>query len=458
MAIETGTPGTSNALFSIEHLPLLLLIPGQGSRLPSGSLPDEDTPKRDRRAESRLEPNGNRLLPLKMPSNPYKKRKTSQMEDSGGTYEAAHFRPSMKVKPGMPIYDSPSSSRSTSPGAFPIKQTLSIGKVLPGHSSANGYGGTTIFGPSSKFHKPSAMPRKESERPGNHWGKASNVEDRRASSSLTEPSMWDVSESEMHTTDVEEESSEGEGVGSDFSPGMDRQESIKSEEVSSGSDYLHQGKSNHILNEMGTVQDQNYIPNAGPTEPAANGHDRTEQNTPQNRSSHNHEKRVRDESDAIPANGVTGQNNETTVRGEPRKRAAAKTHMSTRDISRSWKTASPADKMLMKMKRKGCGWMEIRTAWQELTGEWPAPSTLPNRYSRIKDNITRLEPGDVRVSPEFHRFVLLCSLGTACGSRDCSTRLYSWARRSFKTRVVHNSCGRFHLGFLRGRISQPRSQ
>ena len=75
--------------------------------------------------------------------------------------------------------------------------------------------------------------------------------------------------------------------------------------------------------------------------------------------------------------------------------------MSTRDISRSWKTANPADKMLMKMKRKGCSWVEIRTAWEELTGERPAPSTLPNRYSRIKDNMTRLEPGDVRVSPEF---------------------------------------------------------
>ena len=379
------------------------------------------------------------------------------MEDSGDTYEAAHFRPSMKVEPGLPVDDSPSSSRSTIPGAFPIKQTLSIGKVLPGHSSANGHGGTTIFGPSSRFYKSSVMPRKEVDWPGNHRGKASNV-DRRGSSSLTELSMWDISESEMHTTDTEEESSEGESVGSDFSPGTDRQKSVKSEEVSSGSDYLHREKSNHISNGRGTVQDQNDISSAEPTEPATNGHDPTEQNTSQNRLSHNVDNRVRDEPDAIPANRVTRQNNETTVRGEPRKRAVAKSHMSTRDISRSWKTASPADKMLMKMKRKGCSWVEIRTAWEELTGERPAPSTLPNRYSRIKDNMTRLEPGDVRVSPEFYLFVLLCSFGTACGSRDGSTRLYNWDRKSYKAHVVYNSCGRLHVGFLRGKISQPSSQ
>ena len=155
---------------------------------------------------------------------------------------------------------------------------------------------------------------------------------------------------------------------------------------------------------------------------------------------------------------MTGQNIETTLRGEPRKCAAAKSHMSTRDISRSWKTASPADKMLMKMKRKGCSWVEIRTAWEELTGERPAKSTLPNRYSRIKDNMTRLEPGDVRVSPEIYIFVLLCSLDTACGSRDGSTRLYTWDRKGYKTHVVYNSCGRLYVGFLRCKISQPSSQ
>ena len=436
---------------------MLPLIPGQGSRLPSSSIPDGITPKRDRCAESRLESNGNRPIPLEIPSNPYKRRKTSQMEDSGNTYEAAQLRPSMKVEPGLSIDDSPRSSRSTSPGAFPIKQTLSIGKVLPGHSSADGHHGTTIFGPSSKLYKSSAMLRKEVDWLGNHRGKASNV-DTRGSSNLTELSMWDISESEMHTTDIEEESSEGESVGSDFSPGIDRQESVKSEEVSSGPDYLHQEKSNHTSNGRGTVHDQNYVSSADPAEPATNGHDPTEQITPQNRLSHSDDNRVRDEPVAIPANGVTGQNIETTLRGEPRKRAAAKSHMSTRDISRSWRTASPADKMLMKMKRKGCSWVEIRTAWEKLTGERPAPSTLPNRYSRIKDNLTRLEPGDVRVSPEVYLFVLLCSLGTACGSRDGSTRLYNWDRKSYKTQVVYNSCGRLHVGFLRGKSSQPSSQ
>ena len=324
------------------------------------------------------------------------------MKDSGNTYDATHIRPSIKKEPGLPVDDSLSSSGSTSSGALSIKQKISTGKVRQGRRNTIGNSGATIFGPPPRRHDSFSMVEMEVEWPDKDRRGASNVKNRRDSSSLTELSMWDVSDSEMHTSDLKDESSDGESVGSDFSLGRDRQES-----VFGGSDYLRRERSNDILSRRGTVQDQEYVSTEGPTEPATNGHDRTEQNT-HTRIPHNHENRTENNSIAIPANVVTERNSEYTVTGRRRQRAAAITQISARDISHSWRTASAADKMLVKMKLRGCSWLEIRKAWKELTGEWPAPSTLPNRYSRVKDNLTRLKPGDVRVSP-YLAFSLLFS-------------------------------------------------
>lgn len=423
-----------------------MLIPAPGPRLPPGPVADKSTPKRDGQIGRRPESNGKRASSMNIPSNLDKKRKASQMEDSRDTYDAHPIRPSIKQEPGLPVDNYSSSSGSTSPGALSIKPKLSTGKVLQGHSNANGNSGATIFGPSPRFHDSSGVVKKETNRPGNDRRKASDVKNRKGSSSLSELSTWDVSESEMHTTDIEEESSDGEGGGSVFSLEMDRQ-SVKSEQLSQGPEYLYREESNdipsrratvHVQNDISsteptepatnghnrakqtnpmrrridredsndipsrraTAHDQNEISSLGPTEPATNGHDRMEQNNPMRRRlSHNHYNHITDETNAIPTNGVHEKIIETTVHGKPRRRAAPKTQVSAREVSRSWKTANPADKMLMKMKLRGCNWTEIRKAWEELTGEWPAASTLPNRYQRVKDNLTRLKSGDVRVLP-----------------------------------------------------------
>ncbi len=382
--------------------------------MPLDPVPIESTSKRDGRVGSRPKSNGNTPSSLEIPSSSHMKRKASQMEHSGDTHRVTHVRPSIKKEPELPVDDSWSSSGSTSPGAFSIKQKLTAGKVLQGYSSANGKRGATIFGPSPALHHSSGKVKKEAGWPGEDRRKVSNVNNRRGSSSSTEPSMWDVSESEMYTTDIEAESSDGESVGSGFSPGLIRQKSIKSEELSPDSDYLHGEESNELPSRTGTLHDQNDISGARPAQPAANGNGTTEQNTPHRRMSHNYDNRTRDESNAIQANGVTGRNSERTVTGKLRQRAAAKSHISTRDISRSWRTAKPEDKMLMKMKLRGCGWLEIRKAWEELTGEWPAASTLPNRYKRVKDNLTRLKSGDVRVPFSLFLFQLFTYVPSHC--------------------------------------------
>ena len=146
----------------------------------------------------------------------------------------------------------------------------------------------------------------------------------------------------------------------------------------------------------------------------ANDSNRTEQDTRTRSTLHDRIGHTSDESSETPDNGPTGRNSETTVKGGRRQRAPPKTHISVRDISRSWKTANPADKMLVKMKERGCDWLEIRKAWQELTGKWPAARTLPNRYNRVKDNLTRLKPGDVRVCFNYLYCLSLRNIDSTC--------------------------------------------
>lgn len=67
-----------------------------------------------------------------------------------------------------------------------------------------------------------------------------------------------------------------------------------------------------------------------------------------------------------------------------------------RGIPCSWEDADEADTMLFKMRNEGHNWEIIRKMWLEMTGQDPAPSTLPNRYNRLKNNLTHLGKGDVR--------------------------------------------------------------
>lgn len=64
-------------------------------------------------------------------------------------------------------------------------------------------------------------------------------------------------------------------------------------------------------------------------------------------------------------------------------------------ISTSLDTVTPEDKMLLKMRDDGENWSAIRAAWKDMTGIQPGASTLPNRYNRLKANLTVLKEGDV---------------------------------------------------------------
>ncbi|KAF2136118.1 uncharacterized protein K452DRAFT_214369, partial [Aplosporella prunicola CBS 121167] len=65
-------------------------------------------------------------------------------------------------------------------------------------------------------------------------------------------------------------------------------------------------------------------------------------------------------------------------------------------ISTSFDDLSEEDYLLIEMKDSGKGWEEIRAAWRDLTGQETAKSTLPNRYSRLKANLSNLSDQDLQ--------------------------------------------------------------
>jgi len=50
--------------------------------------------------------------------------------------------------------------------------------------------------------------------------------------------------------------------------------------------------------------------------------------------------------------------------------------------------------MLIALRDAGKGWTEIRVEWEKMTGERTGNSTLPNRYSRLKSNLTIIKEED----------------------------------------------------------------
>lgn len=116
------------------------------------------------------------------------------------------------------------------------------------------------------------------------------------------------------------------------------------------------------------------------------------------RNSHGNQQPNGERSEQVPERPVTkartrGQMAEP---GQIRKRALAAKIAVPREVPHSYREADAADKMLVRMKDKGRSWAGIRKAWEKKTGQKTAASTLPNRYSRLKDNLDRLKPGDVR--------------------------------------------------------------
>ena len=328
------------------------------------------------------------------------KRKASDMEKTEDSYNASHIRSPIKQEPGLPIDNSPASRGCASPSIVPIKREPSTDNVLPARDSENSDSPEDKSKPSSRLDESLPMFKKEADSPDHDSRVGSDVEDRTSSQYLSEPDMWDVSESEFHTSEAEEEdSSDGESAESE------RDERGEPDESSRGPDNLYEEESDGIVTRMRTVKNQNSNSKKQPSEMTANGSNETEHDTPSRGTQPDHGNPASEGSSESPENR---RNIGTTTAGNPRKRAAPKNLISARNISRSWKTATPADKMLMKMKEKGCDWLEIRKTWQELTGEWPAASTLPNRYQRIKNNLTRLKSGDVRM--------VSLSIGFYCGT------------------------------------------
>lgn len=67
---------------------------------------------------------------------------------------------------------------------------------------------------------------------------------------------------------------------------------------------------------------------------------------------------------------------------------------SGRAIATSKDELSAEDRLLLSMKDQGKSWKEIGEAWAAITGTAPAKSTLPNRYARLRANITTMSEAD----------------------------------------------------------------
>ncbi|CAD6588000.1 MAG: hypothetical protein ASARMPRED_003370 [Alectoria sarmentosa] len=346
--------------------------------------------------DSRLPgPNAKRPSSLNVLANlKKKKRKARDMEGTGNIYNTTHVRSLIKKEPGLPIDDSQIYRSRTNPTTSPIKQEPSIDDVLQGRDNDNDNSGEDTSRPLLGFDASMPTVKQEADSAEHIPRETSDIEDMTGSSGFTQPDVWDVSETEFHTSQAEEDSSDGESVGSAFSLGMEREESGEPNRPSRGHGNHYGDESDEVPSRRGSIQDSNSISRKRPNKPVANGSNTVEQDAPTRSIFHDHDSQARDESGEIPENGQHGRNKVTTAAGKPRQRAQPKNHITARNISRSWKTANAADKMLMKMKEKGCDWSEIRKAWEELTGECPAHSTLPTRYKRVKDNLTRMKPGD----------------------------------------------------------------
>lgn len=358
------------------------------------------TAKRDRRIGSLPAPNAKEPSSLSPLANLSKKRKANDMGDTDNIDDASRTRFPIKQRPRSFIDDTQSHGRSTDPSTCRIKQEPGTDATLSRRDNVIANIEEGVSRPSSKIGDSLPEIKEEADAPSHESRGFSDVQDRVSSSDLNEPDMWDISESECYTDEAEEDASDRESLGSNVSVETERRENLAPSEASQGPENGYDDSPDIISSGKGAVPNDDNILRERRTKRTSNAYNATEQVALANSTPHdhnNHNNHARDESGEISTSRHAERMNETTITGKPRQRALPKYHNPPRDISRSWKTADPADKMLMKMKRQGCGWLEIRKAWQELTGEWPAPSTLPNRYKRVKENLTRLESGDVRM-------------------------------------------------------------
>lgn len=337
--------------------------------LPAGLGRDGSTSERDGRHGSSQEPNAKRPSSLNILASVNNKRKASEMEETEYGYNATHVRSPIKQEPGLPIDSSQASRSSTSPSRVPIKQEPSTDDILPERGSNDSNSRDDISKPSSSLDESLPMVKEEADSPDHNSRAISDVEeeDRESSQDLSEPDMWDVSESEFRTSEEEEDSSDGESAGSAFSSRKERDESREPDESSRGPENHYTEESDEMVSRRRTAQNQSSNSRRRPSEMTANESNIMEQDNTLRGVLPDHSDPASEKSSENPEDRrKTG----ITVTGKPRQRAAPQDPMSAQNVSRSWKTAIPADKMLVRMKERGCGWLEIRKAWQELTGQW----------------------------------------------------------------------------------------
>lgn len=340
--------------------------------LPTGLGADESTPETDGRHGSSPGPNAERSSSLNIPASLNRKRKASDMEETEDSHNATHFRSPIKQEPELPIDNSQAFKSSINPSRVPIKQESSADDILPERGSSLSNSRDDVFKPSSRLDKSVYMVKQEADSPDQDLRAIGDIEDedRESSQDSSEPDIWDVSESEFDTSEEEgEDSSDGESAGSAFSLGKERDESGDPDKSPPGPDNHYSEESDEIVSRRRTVPNQSSNSRKQPSEMQANESNIMERGIASRGALPNHGDPASDsdKSSESPENrGNTG----ITVTGKPRQRAAAQDPMIAQNIPRSWKTAIPADRMLVKMKEKGCSWLEIRKVWQDLTGQW----------------------------------------------------------------------------------------
>ncbi|MCJ1312117.1 hypothetical protein MMC25_005791 [Agyrium rufum] len=69
-------------------------------------------------------------------------------------------------------------------------------------------------------------------------------------------------------------------------------------------------------------------------------------------------------------------------------------------IPKSYEEAGEADRLMVQMRNEDKTWAEIQAMWLEHTGTEKTSASLQKRFSRIKDNLTKLEDGEASMVPE----------------------------------------------------------
>lgn len=97
--------------------------------------------------------------------------------------------------------------------------------------------------------------------------------------------------------------------------------------------------------------------------------------------------------DVTPTKKAKPRKGDTT----PRQRKTSGKPMGSNKIATSVEELSVQDRLLLTMKDAGKSWSDIIAAWKDATGDTPGKSTLPNRYARLKANITQMKQEDQEI-------------------------------------------------------------